>query len=126
MTGKEKVARRVVECTIPDYLERGYKYPQYESPNWILDDIDGIKGATAERRLRELRHEYRKTVCDDAELWDREMMHEWLLRDFPNYGYRPSREHENYWEYEKEFIEFLKDYVEQKKDCCGQDDKTTL
>lgn len=108
MTGKEKVAMRVVE------MFEGYP-GKYTSPNWILDDIDGIKGATAERRLRELREEYRKTVCDDAELWDREMMHEWLLRDFPNYGYRPSHEHQNYWEYEKEFIEFLKNYIEQNK-----------
>lgn len=75
-----------------------------ESPNWILDDIDGIKGATAERRLRELREEYLASYFVPSNF------------HIPmGYGYRPSRYHENYWEYEKDFIEFLKDYVEEKK-----------
>lgn len=97
MTGKEKVARRVVGEAILHYTEKK-DCLFYLSPNWILDDIDGIKGATAERRLRELREEYFKG-----------RIYVWA------YGYRPSREHENYWEYEKEFIEFLKDYAEQKE-----------
>lgn len=99
MTGKEKVARRVVDVAQLRYREKRDSL-HYESPNWILDDINGIKGATAERRLRELREEYL--------LW---------MNSFTtmHYGYRPSRDHVNYWEYEKEFIEFLKDYVEQKE-----------
>ena len=110
MTGKEKVAMRVA------YEVSGVVWAtgEYLTPNWILDNIPGMKGATAERRLRELRMEYLQQFCISAC---------WLGT---TYGYRPSKTHENYWEYEKEFIEFLKDYVEQKKDCCGQDDKTTL
>jgi hypothetical protein len=98
MTGKEKVARRVVERVTGIMLET---FGKYVSPNWTLDDIDGIKGATAERRLRELREEFCGTTP--------------FPFTNPHYGYRPSREHENYWEYEKEFIGFLKNYVEQRE-----------
>lgn len=103
MTGKEKVARRVVGEAILHYTEKK-DCLFYLSPNWILDDIDGMKGATAERRLRELREEYLSTYFAIS-----------ILHVPCGYGYRPSREHENYWEYEKEFIEFLKDYAEQKE-----------
>jgi len=114
MTGKEKVARRVVDVAQLEYVRAGADkyfngdYLCYESPNWILDDIDGTKGATAERRLRELREEYAKHV---NYIWEDGTVCRYK-RD--PYGYRPSRDHENYWEYEREFIEFLKDYVEQR------------
>jgi len=101
MTGKEKVARFITSFVSVNYLSK--PIGNYKSPNWILDDIPGIKGATAERRLRELRSEYLFSWCDT------------LHKTAYAYGYRPSREHENHWEYEKEFIEFLKDYVENKK-----------
>jgi len=106
MTGKEKVARRVVDVARLWFSTKRENY--YDSPNWILDDIDGIKGATAERRLRELREEYAKHV---NYIWEDGTVCRYK-RD--PYGYRPSRDHENYWEYEREFIEFLKDYVEQR------------
>jgi hypothetical protein len=100
--GKEKVAKRILGFIVPEANK-------YECPNWILNNMMGMKGSTAERRLRDLRVDFSKKRMA---LWDD---NPW---DYPgeNFGYRASKKQKNFWEFSPEFIEFLKEFKKSKEE----------
>jgi len=90
--GKEKVAKRILGFIVPEA-------DKYECPNWILNDFIGMKGSTAERRLRDLR----KMYFDSGKWTD-------------IWGYRVSFKQENFWAFSPGFVEYLEEYVKTKEE----------
>jgi hypothetical protein len=99
-TGKYLVAKRIVGLAVPKFDGN------FEIPNWLLNDFIGMKGSTAERRLRELRKDY--------ERFSVARVHDDPPAGWAYWGYRESFNHKNYWTLQKEFVSFLDDYIKIK------------